>query len=97
MKRENRGTIKGMQMLCKMWPLIGSKAAHAKQKHHKKPREIHGSFSILKNVPRIYTLTIHWNLDKLVKINKGTIVRQLLIGLRHMELQKEQCLFDKRA
>ena len=39
----------------------------------------------------IYTdMTIHWNLEKLVKIFNGTIVRLHIIGLRRMVLKRER-------
>ena len=40
MKKENLGTIKGMQLLCKIWPLNGLKVTQVKQELHKKQREI---------------------------------------------------------
>ena len=46
-QKENRGAIKGMHLLCKIWPLNGFQVTHAKRKLHKKRREICGSFSIL--------------------------------------------------
>ena len=55
-QKENRGAIKGMHLLCKIWPLNGFKVTHAKHKLQKKRREICGSFSILeKNRRATYT------------------------------------------
>ena len=55
-QKENRGAIKGMHLLCKIWTLNGFKVTHAKHKLQKKRREICGSFSILeKNRRPTYT------------------------------------------
>ena len=49
---ESRNKSKGMQLLCKIWPLNGFKVTHAKQQIHKKRREIYKSFSIPKKIQR---------------------------------------------
>ena len=57
MKRENRGTIKGAQLWCKIWPPNGFKVTHAKQK--KNTRNDEKSCEVSRQ--RFYTQTIHWN------------------------------------
>ena len=54
MKKENRGRDKGMQLLCKNWPLNGFKAFHARQKKlHKKQREIWRTFVDPEEHPKV--------------------------------------------
>ena len=74
-----------------------SKLPRVEQKHHKKRRKIHGRLSIPKKIQRLYTQSILWNLDKLVKIFKGFIVRLPLIGWSWMELRKEHKEESKRT
>ena len=72
-----------------IWPPNGSKHIRAKQKLHKKPREAcKGSWSPIGSL-KSFTLTIPWNLAKLVKISPGIIARHT--DRRLMVLQKEQC------
>ena len=52
LKKENRGTVAGMQFLCKIWPLHGFKVTHARQELLKKRREIHELSSIPKKIQR---------------------------------------------
>ena len=70
-QKENRGAIKGMHLLCKIWPLNGFKVTHAKHKFQKKRRKICGSFRSWRKTEGPHTLTTHWHLEMRVKIFNG--------------------------
>ena len=68
-----------------------------KQKLHKKPREAcQSSWSQQKSL-KSSTLTIPWNLAKLVKIFPGIIIRQHHTDQKQMGLLKEQCAKLKKV
>ena len=77
MRKENRGTIKGTQLLCKL------------QQLRKTRREFSRIFSILKNFQRLSSLTLHWNLEKLVKIFNASSARTNGIAERALRRVKE--------
>ena len=76
MTSANLETITDMQTWCRTWPLHGSKHIRAKQKLHRKLEEAGKSFWSPIGSQKSFTLTIPWNLAKLVKIFPGIIVRQ---------------------
>ena len=82
---------------CKIRPLNGFKVTHAKQKLHKTLREIYVRFSKPAASPKVIHTDNSLEFGKLVKIVNGTIVPLHLIGLRRLELQKEQYEESKRA
>ena len=87
----NLETITDMQSWCRTQPLNGSKRIRAKQKLHKKPREACKSSWNPIGILKSFTLTIPWNLAKLVKISPGIIARQHHTDQKQMGLLKEQC------
>ena len=62
-----------------------------KKKTSQEPREACKSSWNPRGNQKSFTLTIPWNLAKLVKISPGIIVRLRHIDRRLMVLQKEQC------
>ena len=65
-----------MQSWCRTWPPNGSSRIHAKQKLLRKHTgACKSSWSQIGNL-KSFTLTIHWNLAKFVKIFPGIIVRR---------------------
>ena len=69
----------------------GSSRIRLKHKLHKKPREARKSAWSPIGSLRSFTLTIPWNLAKLVKISPGIIARLHHTGQKQMGLLKEQC------
>ena len=63
-----------------------------KTKVHKKTREACKSSWIPRGNQKSFTLTIHWNSAKLVKISPGIIARLHHTDRRLMVLRKEQCV-----
>ena len=87
----NLETIIDMQSWCRNWPPNASSRIRAKQKllrKHKKTCK--SSWSQTGNL-KSFTLTIPWNLAKLVKIFPGNIVRRHHTDQKQMGLVKEQC------
>ena len=79
-----------MQSSCRTWPLNGSCRIRAKQKHLRKHKgACTNSWSRIGSL-KSFTLTIPWNLAKLVKIFPGIIVRRRHTDRKQMGLQKEQ-------
>ena len=62
-----------------------------KQKLHKKPREACKSSWSPIGIQKSFTLTIPWNLARLVKISPGIIARLHHKDQKQMGLLKEQC------
>ena len=71
--------------------LNGSRHIRAKPKLHKKPREARKSSWSPMGSLKSFTLTIPWNLAKLVKIFPGIIARRHHTDRKQMGLLKEQC------
>ena len=91
MKKVNLETITDMQSWCRTWPLTGSRHIRAEQELHRKPREAcKSSWSQIRNL-KSFTLTIPWNLAKIVKIFPGIIARLRRTDRKQMGLLKEQC------
>ena len=87
----NLETITDLQSWCRTWPPNGSRRIRVKQKLHRKHREAcKSSWSQIGNLES-FTLTIPWNLAKLVKISPGIIARLHHTDRRLMVLRKEQC------
>ena len=74
----------------KNWPPSRYKVHHAEQELRKKRRDSYRSVSILMKIQRSFSLTTLWNPGMLAKSATGTIVRLHLVGLKRLELQKEQ-------
>ena len=94
----NLETIIDMKSWCRTWPPNGSSHIRAKQKllrkKHKGACKIPWSqIGSLKS----FTLTIPWNLPKLVKIFLGIIARLHHTDRRLMVLRKEQCAEQRKA
>ena len=86
-----------MQTWCRIWPPSGSSRIRAKQKLHRKHREAcKNSWSQVGSL-KSFTLTILWNLAKLMKIFYGIIVRRHYTDRKQMGLLKEQCAESKKA
>ena len=80
-----------MQSWCKTWPPKESSRIRAKPKLHKKPREAcKSSWSPIRSL-KSFTLTIPWNLAKLVKISPGIIARLHHTDQKQMGLRRGQC------
>ena len=93
----NLAKIVDMQSWCRTWPPNGSSRIRAKQKLLRKHREAcKSSWSQIGSL-KSFTLTIPWNLAKLVKISPGIIARLHHIDRRLMELLKEQCAELKKV
>ena len=91
MKVVNLETIVDMQSWCRTWPPNGSSRIRRKQKLLGKHKGACESFwSQIGNL-KSFTLTIPWNLAKLVKIFPGIIVRRHHTDRKQMGLLKEQC------
>ena len=91
MKVVNLETIIDMQSCCRTWPPNGSSRIRTKPKLHRKHKEVcKSSWSQTGNL-KSFTLTILWNLARLVKIVLGPIVRQ------HHTDQKQMGLLLDRA
>ena len=73
------------------WPPNRSSRVRVEQKLHRKHREAcKSSWSQIGNL-KSFTLTILWNLAKLVKISPGIIARLHHTDQKQMGLLKEQC------
>ena len=73
---ESRNNLIDMQSWCRTWPHNGSSRIRAKQKLRRKHKEAcKSSWSQIGSL-KSFTLTIRWNLAKLVKIFPGIVVRQ---------------------
>ena len=73
MKIVNLETITDMQSWCRTWPPNGSSRIRAKQKLHRKHREVcKSSWSQIGSL-KSFTLTIPWNSAQPVKISPGII------------------------
>ena len=87
---ESRNTVIDMRSWCRTWPPNGSCRIRAKQKLLRKHRgackSSWGRMGSLKS----FTLTIPWNLAKLVKIFPGIIVRRHHTDRKQMGLLREQ-------
>ena len=87
----NLETIIDMQSWCRIWPPNGSSQIRAKQNLLRKHKEAcKSSWSQIGNF-KSFTLTIPWNLAKLVKIFPEIIVRRHHTDRKQMRLRKEQC------
>ena len=87
----NLETITDMQSWCRTWPPNGSSRFRAKQKLLRKHKgACKSSWRQIGSV-KSFTLTIPWNLAKLVKIFPGIIVRGQHTDRKQMGLLKEQC------
>ena len=88
---ENCESRNDMQSWCRTWPLNGSSRIRVKQKLHKKPKgACRSSWSRIGSL-KSFTLTIPWNLAKLVKISPGIIARLHHTDQKQMGLLREQC------
>ena len=86
----NLETVTDTQSWYKTWQLNGYNDTHVKQKLlRKRKRAYKSSWSRIGNL-KSFTLTIPWNLAKLVKISPGIIVHRRLADLRRMVLLREQ-------
>ena len=93
----NLGTIIDLPWWYKIWQRSGYNPTHAKQKLLRKhKRACKSSWSQIGSL-KSFTLTIPWNLAKLVKIFHGIIVRQRHTDQKQMGLQKEQCAECKKV
>ena len=72
-------------------PLNGSRRIRAKTKLHKKPREACKSSWNPRGNQKSFTLTIHWNSAKLLKIFPGIIARPHHTDRRLVAFVEEQC------
>ena len=79
------------------WPPNRSSRIRAKQKLHKKPRDACKSSWSRRGNQKSFTLTIPWNLARLVKIFPGIIVRRYHTDQKHMRLLEEKCAEQKKA
>ena len=92
----NLETIIDMQSWCRTWPLNGSSRIRAKQKLHRKAREVcKSSWSRIGSL-KSFTLTIPWILASPVKNYPGIIVRHQTDHKR-MGLLREQCAERKKG
>ena len=87
----NLETIIDMQSWCKTWLLNGFSRIRAKQKLLRNHKEACKSFWSRMGSLKSFTLTIPWNLAKLVKIFPGIIVRRHHTDRKPMGLLKQQC------
>ena len=85
--RNNHRYAVVVQELATRW----SRRIRAKTKLHKKPSEACKSSWNARGNQKSFTLTIPWNLAKLVKISPGIIARLHHTDRRLMVLPKEQC------
>ena len=98
MKKDDRGTIKGMHLLRRICPPNGFKVTHAKTKKlHKKRREIYGNSSLPKKHPKVVCIDNSLDFGKSFEhLQWNHSARLHLIGQREIELQKEQQDESKR-
>ena len=86
-----------MQSWCRTWPLNGSSRIRAKQKLLRKHKgACKSSWSRIGSL-KSFTLTILWNLAKLVKIFPAIIARRHHTDRKQMRLLKELCAEWKKA
>ena len=88
MKKVNHGTISGTLSWYKILPLNGSKLIRAKQKRLRNRKGVYKSFSNRHRSQKLLTLTIHWNLAKIVKNYHGIIEPRHLIRDKMVELKE---------
>ena len=93
----NLETIIDMQSWCRTWLPNGSSRIRAKQKLLRKHKEACKSSWSRVGSLKSFTLTIPWNLAKLVKIFPGIIVRRHHIDQKQMGLLREQCAEWKKV
>ena len=87
-KDVNLETIIDMQSCCKTWRPNGSSRIRAKQKLLKKLKGACKSSWSRRGSLKSFTLTIPWNLARLVKVFPGIIVRRHHTDRKHMGLLK---------
>ena len=75
----------------------GSRRIRAKQKLHRKLKQVCKSSWNPRGIVKSFTLTTAWNSAKLVKISPGIIARPHHTDLRLMGLLKEQCAESKKV
>ena len=86
-----------MQSWCRTWPPNGPSRIRAKQKLLRKHKgACKNSWSQIGSL-KSFTLTVSWNLAKLVKIFPGIIVRQHLTDRKLMGLPRERCADSRKA
>ena len=90
-KDVNLETIIDMQSWCRTRPPNGSSRIRAKQKLLRKHKGACKSSWSQIGSQKSFTLTIPWNLAKLVKIFPGIIVRRHHTDRKQMGLLREQC------
>ena len=90
-KGVNLETIIDMQWWCKTWLPNGSSHIRAKQKLLRKPKGASKSSWSRIGSLKPFTLTIPWNLARIVKIFPGIIERQHRTDHKPMGLLREQC------
>ena len=93
----NLVTIIDMQSWCNTWPPNWSSRIRAKQKLLRKLKGACKSSWSRRGNQKSFTLTIPWNLARLVKIFFGIIVRQHHTDRKHMGLLREQYAEWKKA
>ena len=86
----NLETIIDLQSWCKTWPSNESRHIRARHKLLRKHSRACKSFWSRIGSQKSFTLTIPWNLAKLVKIFPGIIVRQQHTHQKQMELLRKQ-------
>ena len=97
MKDVNLETITDTQLWCKIWPLNGFNLIHAKRNVPRKHERVYESFLSRHKSQKLFTLTIRWNLEKLVKISPGIIARLHRIDPRRMVLLMERYAAQKEG
>ena len=86
-----------MQSWCRTWPPNGSSRICAKQTHHRKHKgACKSSWSRIGSL-KSFTLTIPWNLAKLVKIFPGITVRRHHTDRKQIGLLREQYAERKKV
>ena len=90
MKDVNLETIIDTLSWHKIWQLNGFNLIRAKPKLLRKQKRAHKSSWSRRGTQKSFTLTIHWNLTKPVKIYPGIIERQHLTVQKHMGLLRER-------
>ena len=93
----NLETIIDMQSWCRTWPPNGSSCIRAKQELLRKHKgACKSSWSRIGSL-KSFTLTIPWNLEKLVKIVPGIIVHRHNTDQKQIKLLKEQCTEQQKG
>ena len=90
LKVTNLETIIDVQSWCKTWPPNGSNHIRARKKLLRKHKGACGRSWSRIGILKSFTLTITWNLAKLVKIFPGIIVRRHHTDRKQMGLLREQ-------